>query len=222
MDNNVKSDPIRFFCSWSGGKDSCLALFRMIKTGNVCEGLFTMIDETGEHSRSHGLPPDLLRKQSQALELPITTAAANWNSYENEFKKKLEYFKTNGLKHGVFGDIDLEPHRAWVDRVCSECNFTAHLPLWQEKRRTLVSEFIGADFKALIVVVNTNMIPERFLGRVIDHKLVCELENIGVDACGENGEFHTFVYDGPLFSNPVDFRITDIIAKDEYRFLSLD
>jgi uncharacterized protein (TIGR00290 family) len=97
-----------------------------------------------------------------------------------------------------------------VERVCGESGVTAHEPLWQASRRELVHEFIEAGYKAIIVVVDTNRMPAKYLGREIDEDLIAELESIGVDACGENGEFHTFVYDGPLFKHRVDFNCGSI------------
>lgn len=211
----------RFFCSWSGGKDSCLALWRALNAGYECASLFTMIDESGRHSRSHGLTPELLAAQARAIGIPLRTAAATWGSYERQLKEQLARFRQEGVRHGVFGDIDLEAHREWVQRVCRQCGVAAHLPLWNEPRRTLLREFIGAGFTAIIVVVNTKKMPEHFLGRVFEPSLLTELEEIGVDACGENGEFHTCVCDGPLFKTPLNLMRHPVVRKDEYVFLPL-
>jgi diphthine-ammonia ligase len=194
-----------FFASWSGGKDSCLAVYRTIRAGHACTSLFSMIDESGTHSRSHGLPPGALAAQANAMGVPILMARASWEDYEEQFKKGSEALKARGAVHGVFGDIDLEPHREWVERVCAESGLVAHQPLWHGARKELVGEFIAAGFRAVIVVVDALRMPDSFLGREIDGGLVSELEAIGVDACGENGEFHTFVFDGPLFKHRVDF-----------------
>lgn len=218
LDNNERSC-FCFFASWSGGKDSCLALYRALRAGNTCVSLFTMVDETGEHSRSHGLYPDVLRAQAAAMGLPIVLIPASWDDYEQQFKKNAGDFRTRGILHGVFGDIDLEPHRQWVERVCSESGLTAHEPLWQGERRELVHEFICAGFKAIIVVVDTNRMPAEFLGREIDEALVSELEAVGVDACGENGEFHTFVYDGPLFRRGVEFNRGEVFCVGHHRVM---
>jgi diphthine-ammonia ligase len=213
---------LRFFCSWSGGKDSCLSLYRALNAGYSCSSLFTMIDETGNHSRSHGLFPETLKAQAAAMGIPLRTAAATWGNYELQFKKQASLFRDENVLHGVFGDIDLEPHREWIERVCREAGITPHLPLWKGVRRTLVQEFIDAGFKALVVVVNTRKMPDRFLGRLIDATLVDELEAIGVDACGENGEFHTFVFDGPLFRRNLYFSKGTAIVNDGYAFLPID
>jgi uncharacterized protein (TIGR00290 family) len=218
--NNVESiSGKKFFCSWSGGKDSCLSLYRMIKKGNRCLSLFTMLDETGLHSRSHGLTPETLKIQAEAMGFPLKTATAAWGEYERNFKALTTQFKKDTITDGVFGDIDLEPHREWVERVCNETGITPHLPLWKENRRALVEEFVREGFKAIIVVVNCNLMSDRFLGRVIDLPLIEELEAEGIDACGENGEFHTFVYDGPLFKKKVDYSIGAEVHFDWYTFL---
>lgn len=211
----------QFFCSWSGGKDSCLSLYYALKAGYSCASLLTMVDESGRHSRSHGLFPDALKAQAEAMEIPLRTAAASWGDYEIQFKKQAAFFKGENVEHGVFGDIDLQQHREWVERVCCESGITAHLPLWNCVRQTLVQEFIDAGFKALVVVVNTKKMPGEFLGRSIDTALVRELEAIGVDACGENGEFHTFVYDGPLFKKKLNVVKGTALNRGEYVFLPI-
>jgi uncharacterized protein (TIGR00290 family) len=164
----------------------------------------------------------VLLAQAAAMNLPLHTANASWEHYEAQFKDRLHTLRCNGMTHGVFGDIDLVPHREWVERVCRECDITALLPLWQESRSALIREFIATGFKALIVVVNTSKMPERFLGRSIDSELVNELEQIGVDACGENGEYHSFVYDGPLFTHPLTFKSGQKVSIESYAFLPLE
>ncbi len=193
------TDAFLFFCSWSGGKDSCLALHRMITAGHSCASLFTMIDETSTHSRSHGLSTSVLKIQAEALRLPIQIGKASWENYEAEFIRHAENFREKGIFHGAFGDIDLAKHREWVEKTCEKCRVSAHEPLWLEQRKSLVLEFVKAGYKAMIIVVNTNLMPKRFLGRLVNNELIEELESIGIDISGENGEYHTFVYDGPLF-----------------------
>ncbi|MBN1600952.1 MAG: diphthine--ammonia ligase [Chitinispirillaceae bacterium] len=219
MKNNESVSGYNFFSSWSGGKDSCLSLYRMIQKGNYCSSLFTMLDETGLHSRSHGLTHETLLVQAQAMGIPLVISKAAWGEYEAQFKMLTTQFKRNNVEHGVFGDIDLEPHREWIERVCNETGIAPHLPLWKENRRKIVEEFIDLGFKALIVVVNCNLMPERFLGRIMDMELIEELEAEGVDACGENGEFHTFVYDGPLFKKKITLSKGTEIHFDWYTFL---
>jgi uncharacterized protein (TIGR00290 family) len=211
----------QFFCSWSGGKDSCLSLYWALNLGYRCASLLTMIDETGKHSRSHGLSPEALKAQAESIGLPLRTVHASWGDYESRFKEQASRFREANVLHGVFGDIDLDPHREWVERVCRESGITAHLPLWKGSRRKLVQDFIDAGFKALVVVVNTDKMPDSFLGRLVDGNLVGELEAIGVDACGENGEFHTFVFDGPIFKKRLSITTGDAVVRQEYAFQTI-
>ncbi len=218
---NTRNDKNEFFCSWSGGKDSCLALYKMLAEGNVCKALFTMVDESGKNSRSHGLSPDLLKLQADSIGIPLITSNAAWDEYEKVFTEKLISFKSSGITAGVFGDIDLDAHRLWEEKVCSSVQMNAILPLWKFSRAQLIKEFVDENFKAMIVVVNTGYMPDKFLGRVIDKELIVELESIGVDPCGENGEYHSFVFDGPIFLKKIDFKKSDIVYSNEYAFLQL-
>lgn len=191
--------------SWSGGKDSCLALWRARRAGMAVPLLVTAMDESGSRARSHGVPPELLRAQAASLGATLRCYHASWDSYEEQFIAMLRAAAAEGVGHAIFGDIDLLPHRAWEEKVCAAAGLTAHLPLWGEARRALVNEFIGAGFKAVVVCVNGEHLPADFCGREFDTAFLEALPP-GVDACGENGEFHTFVYDGPGFSAPVALR----------------
>lgn len=210
-----------FFCSWSGGKDSCLALFRAVRQGGVARRLLTMLTDDGLRSRSHGLPPAVLAAQAAALNLPLLTGCADWDDYEAVFLARLAELRAAGLADGIFGDIDLEPHRQWVERVCGCREIRAHLPLWQEPRRDLLGEFIGAGFTATIVAVSDARLPVSFLGRELDWATVADLEAAGVDACGEEGEFHTVVTNGPLFSAPLSLRHGEVVGHAGYSFLEV-
>lgn len=211
----------RFVCSWSGGKDSCLALHRAMKAGRPMK-LFTMLDETGLHSRSHRLPASLLDAQAAALGLPRETRTASWGDYEAGFVSALGEFKAEGAEAAVFGDIDIEEHGRWEEKVCAEAGLRACLPLWKEDRRALMEEFLGLGFRAIIVVVNEKMLDPAFLGRELSAGLMAELERAGADVCGENGEYHTAVLDGPIFRRPVAVRRTRVLRHNGYGFLDLD
>jgi uncharacterized protein (TIGR00290 family) len=124
------------------------------------------------------------------------------------------------LTHAVFGDIDLQPHRDWEEKVCRNAGLIALLPLWQQDRRRLVAQMLDAGIETMIVSCNEVM-GEKFLGKTITHELVEELEQLGVDACGENGEFHTLVVDCPLFSHRIDVDVTDKVKHESYWFTRL-
>src|ERR1700759_2905699 len=165
----IEPEPImkRAFFSWSGGKDSMLALHRALDSGYRVEFLLVMFDEEGERSRSHGLSPQLLRMQAQALGIPLVTRRASWANYETEFIAAIKDFAAMGLKFGLFGDIDLEPHRAWEEKVCAAAGIEAVLPLWQEPRRRLVDEFLALDYRARVVCTNGRWLDRSFSGRVV-------------------------------------------------------
>ena len=196
------------FVSWSGGKDSCLALFRAMSQGYKPKMLFTMFSIENDVSSAHRLNEDIIKAQVNALDLESTIGRAKFEDYEAVFVKNLEAFKSQDIQYGIFGDIDLDEHRKWEETVCEKAQMTAVLPLWQEDREKLVKEFIDLGFKARIVVVNKTMMSPEFLGRDLSHELLEEIEKTGADVCGENGEYHTVVYDGPLFKTPLNLNFS--------------
>ncbi len=165
-----------------------------------------MFDETGVRSRSHGIPKCLIEDQARALGLDLLAPSAGWKNYEPVFIRALTELHGTGHEVAIFGDIALEPHREWEARVCGEAGIEACLPLWQRDTRQLAHESIALGFKAIVVCVDSRCLSDEFCGRSFDHSFVADLPE-GVDACGENGEFHTFVYDGPLFAQSVRFTI---------------
>jgi len=197
------------FCSWSGGKDSCLALNRAVKNNYEITHLLTMFDETGERSRSHSVSREVMRAQADALGLELVMPSASWQSYETVFVEELKRFKTRNFDAAIFGDIDLQAHRDWEEKVCASAGIEAVLPLWDENRLDLVNEFLSEGFRSVVICVNEKFLPKEFCGRVFDERFIKDLP-ASVDACGENGEFHTFVFDGKFFKNPVDYKIDEI------------
>ena len=131
------------FISWSGGKDSCLAGYRAAVNGLKVRYLLNMITEDGQRSWSHGQPAQLLQLQSQAGEIPLVQRRTTRDNYETEFKDTLRALKREGITAGVFGDIDFNEHRQWIDRVCSEGGIIPHLPLWGESQDKILRDFIG-------------------------------------------------------------------------------
>lgn len=196
-------DNVNFFCSWSGGKDSCLALHRAVKQGGVPRFLLTTMHESCALSRGHGIPLGVIEAQADSLGVPLFIRSTSWEDYEENFSSELLVIKEKGVTAGVFGDIDLEEHREWVERVCAAQGMEAFLPLWGGDRNSLLNEFLSAGFSAVIVAVREGLLGREYLGRVLDADLVSELEGEGVDVSGENGEYHTFVTNGPLFSRPI-------------------
>lgn len=201
------------FCSWSGGKDSCLALYRALQNGFDVRFLLTMFDETEDRSRSHAVSRELIQMQAAALGIELVTARASWQNYEKIFIETLRTFQNQGITHGIFGDIDLEAHREWEEKVCGAAGIEAFLPLWSKNRRKLVDEFLAEGFRAVVVCVNEKFLDAEFCGRTFDEKFIADLPS-DVDACGENGEFHTFVFDGVIFKNPVKYEVAEIYRHE--------
>ena len=162
-----------------------------------------MLHEDGERSRGHGLPVALLAAQAEALGVPLFTGVTTWDDYEATFVGVLHELRAQGVEAGVFGDIDLEGHRVWVEGVCEVAELSCHLPLWQEPRRVLIGELLASGVRATVVAVDAAKLEAAFLGREITPELVAELEAAGADACGEEGEYHTMVTAAPLFAAPV-------------------
>ncbi len=211
----------RFFCSWSGGKDSCLAFYRAIRDGGKPAVLLTMMREDGTRSRSHGLSVPVLEAQASALRIPLSTVATSWDDYERLFVEAMRRFNLAGIEVGVFGDIALEEHREWVRRACSKADVEPVHPIWGCERMGLLEEFIKEGFKATIVSVKEDVLDRSFLGREIDEKTVADLERAGVDPSGEGGEYHTLVTSGPIFSKGVEVKHGRAQFKDGYLFLDV-
>ena len=201
---------MKSFFSWSGGKDSMLALHRALAAGHRVEALLAMFDETGERSRSHALPPDLMQAQADSLGIPLVMRRATWQTYEAVFSEQLRAFAARGITRGLFGDIDLQPHRDWEEKVCAAAGIEAVLPLWQAPRRALIDELLGLGYRARVVAVDARFLDASFCGREFDEHFIADLP-ASVDACGENGEFHTFVFDGPRFAHPVSHETLRVV-----------
>jgi len=181
-----------------------------------------MISEDGRYSRSHGVESELLRSQGDSIGVPVLQYRTTWESYEEEFKRAVSEVKGKGVYRGVFGDIDLQEHRDWIERVCKEMEVQPFLPLWKRKREDLLIEFVEEGFKAILVTVDSRFLGEQWLGRKIDREFISDLMKMrGVDLCGENGEYHSFVYDGPIFKKPVEFRVGERRLRGNHWFLEL-
>jgi uncharacterized protein (TIGR00290 family) len=208
----------RAVCSFSGGKDSCFALWRAKEEGLDVRTLLVMFEESGERSRSHAIPEPVVARQAASLGMELAIRNASWKDYERVFVEALKDLRGAGYEVAVFGDIDLQAHREWEEKVCAAAGLEAHLPLWGSDRTTLAREVIEAGFRARVVCVDSRFLSDAFCGREYDASFLRDLPP-GVDACGENGEFHTLVYDGPIFQAPVPFAIDGfeaVVSAPEY------
>lgn len=217
--NNAQDQ--KFIASFSGGKDSVLALYKASQVGQAM-GLIVMLEEAGQRSRSHGMPPELIQAQADSIGLPVYTAAASWAEYEQVFIALLENAKNQGAEVLVTGDLDMPEHGCWHDQVTKKAGLKLAMPLWEMNHRQAVDEFIDLGFITMIVTVNLSLgMTEEDLGRILTYDYVQELEARGIDPCGEGGEFHTTVIDGPLFKQPIHVRKCSIVRDGDYAFLPL-
>jgi uncharacterized protein (TIGR00290 family) len=208
-----------FLTSWSGGKDSCYAMMQAMANGFEPKVVLNMMNENGKVSRSHGLPLAILKQQAQKMELPLEAVSATWGDYEAKFIQILKTLKAKfNLDAAVFGDIDLQPHKDWEEKVCEAASLQAILPLWQQDRMTLVHEMLDSGITTMIVSCNTTM-GEKYLGQILTKELAQELQLKGIDPCGENGEFHTLVLNCPLFSSAIELPNFTKITYNEYCFI---
>jgi uncharacterized protein (TIGR00290 family) len=185
--------------SWSGGKDGWLALLRARAAGIEVRYALTMLDESGTRSRSHALPPALIARQARALGLEPVTAQAGWQDYETSLIAALRSLAGRGVADVVFGDIDIAAHRTFEEKVCAAAGLTPVLPLWQQDRAALIEDMFARGLEAVVVTTDDRWLDARYCGRRFDRDFIASLP-VGVDPCGENGEFHTFVTGGEGFA----------------------
>ena len=213
------------FTSWSGGKDCCLACYRAVARGLKVRYLANMVAEDGKRSYSHGLAPRVLEAQAQAIGIPLIQRRARRDNYEAEFKKMLLSLKEEGISGGVFGDIDRDEHRQWIERVCGDVAVTPYLPLWGEKQEELLKEFISLGFTAIVVAAKAELFDREWLGRKVDRDFLDHLEVLKetkeVTPCGEAGEYHTLVVDGPLFERRLEILRSRRVLREARWFLSI-
>jgi diphthine-ammonia ligase len=218
-----KRKATRIFVSWSGGKDGCLALYRAKSSGMDVRYLANMVSEDGQRSRSHGIRAEVIKKQAEATGVPIVQQPTTDENYEASFVTMLEGFKSEGIGGGVFGDIDFQPHREWVEKVCRKADLTAYLPLWNESQQKLMEEFIDAGFKAVVIAVKAELLGKEVLGKVVDRKFITYLagQDKNITICGEAGEYHTLVIDGPIFKKQLEIVRSEKITRGEHHFLEI-
>ena len=202
---------LNFAMSYSGGKDGALALYRMLSEKNTPVALITTINPEQERSWFHGVQKQLLETVSKSIGIPLIICECLPNDYEKSFEEGLLKAKELGATACVFGDIDISGHRQWNETRCMNTGIKCILPLWNEDRESLVVEFIELGFKALIKIVQCDMLDESFLGKTLSMPLLEQIKLTGSDICGENGEYHTFVYDGPIFQTQIPIETKSII-----------
>lgn len=205
--------------NWSGGKDSALALFKILQ-GEEFEviSLLTTINEETATSSIHAIPLKLLFEQAAKIGIPLYTVALSKDkkTYEEGMTEAVENFKTQGVGHFIFGDIFLEDVKSYRETKLNPLGIEVVEPLWGKSSEEVMSEFFASGIKTKIIVTQADKLDDSFIGKDINEELVNRFP-VGVDICGENGEYHTFSYDGPIFQSPVEFEI--VTAKEiSYEF----
>ena len=203
--------------NWSGGKDSSLALYHILQQGDFEIGtLLTSVNQAFGRISMHGVREELLERQAELLDLPLhklyVPEQPTMSEYETLMRAALDGFVADGYTHSIFGDIFLEDLKDYREQKLAEVNLKGHFPLWKRDTKELLQEFLDLGFKTVIVCCKAELLDESFAGRIIDQSFIDDLPE-GVDVCGENGEFHTFVFDGPIFKEPIPIKIGETIHR---------
>ena len=206
------------FFNWSGGKDSSLALYHILKDKKLSID-YLLTNLSAEHNRisMHGVPFELLKLQAESLNISLETMKivkdASMDDYSNLVTQKMKFFTDKHITNCVFGDIFLEDLKKYREKQLDTVGVKAHFPLWKRPTAEIVKEFIDLGFKAKVVSINAKLLDKSFAGRELDQSFIDDLPK-EVDVCGENGEFHSFVYDGPIFKNPIPIQVNSIVKKE--------
>jgi uncharacterized protein (TIGR00290 family) len=208
--------------SWSSGKDSAFTLFELLKNPKVAvKSLLTTVNETYARVAMHAVRETLLRAQAEALGIPLKIIYLPVNCtnemYETRMLEAIAAAKQNEITHVAFGDLYLEEIRCYREKMLAPTGLAPLFPLWKRPTRDLASEMISAGFKAVITCVDPRVLPGEFAGRMFDEEFLSDLP-AGVDPCGENGEFHTFVFEGPIFNHPLSVKIGERVTRDGFVF----
>ncbi len=211
------NDKPKIAISWSGGKDSAMALEKIITEGQYeIDHLHTVIDHDNRRVGLHGVGEELIEQQAESLQIPLRKlylqASKDHSNYESLVKDYYLKLKSEGINYVLFGDIFLEDLKDYRDKMLLQCGVEGIYPLWKLNTSELLEEFLDKGFKTLICAANKAYFSESELGKTIDRNFSSQL-NEAVDPCGENGEFHTFVYDGPIFTRPINVERHEVVEK---------
>lgn len=203
--------------NWSSGKDSALALYKILQNPEFkIDYLLTSVNQQFKRISMHGVRVELLQKQAESIGIPLEIMEIpempTMEVYESVMQQTLEKLKNKGISHSVFGDIFLEDLRQYREDKLATMGFEGVFPIWRIPTKELIQEFISLGFQTVVVCVNERYLDKSFVGRMIDQQFIDDLPE-NVDVCGENGEFHTFCFDGPIFQKPIDFELGEIVYR---------
>ncbi|APD07608.1 hypothetical protein UJ101_02105 [Flavobacteriaceae bacterium UJ101] len=206
------------YFNWSTGKDSSLALYYLLQNDQFdVKQLLTSINVHYKRVSMHGVRYELVMEQAQSIGIPLTTLELpqkpDMETYDAIMYDTIKKLKLQHYTHTAFGDIFLEDLRSYRENQLKKLDIEAHFPLWKKDTTLLMREFINLGFKAKVICINSHLLDLSFLGRDLDESFIQDLPK-NVDPCGENGEFHTFCYDGPIFTKPISFTIGEKTYKE--------
>ena len=202
--------------NWSGGKDSAVALYHCLKNpGLDIRYLVTTVNDAVDRISMHGVRTELLIKQAESISIPLyqirLPEMPDMETYDNTMRQHLEFFRGEGITHSIFGDIFLEDLKKYRDDRLAEVGMTGIYPLWKRDSQALMDEFLSLGFGTVIACVQERL--ERIVGKEITPELIQALPD-DVDVCGENGEFHTFAFKGPIFKNEIKYKTGEKVFKE--------
>ncbi|MFC5683545.1 Dph6-related ATP pyrophosphatase [Flavobacterium sp. MAHUQ-51] len=203
--------------NWSSGKDSALALYKILQNPEFkIDYLLTSVNQQFQRISMHGVRVELLQQQAESIKIPLEIMEIpempTMEVYESVMQQTLEKLKNKGISYSVFGDIFLEDLRQYREDKLDTMGFEGVFPIWRIPTKDLIQEFISLGFQTVVVCVNERYLDKSFVGRIIDQQFIDDLPE-NVDVCGENGEFHTFCFDGPIFQKPIDFELGEIVYR---------
>ena len=210
----------RYALMWSGGKDSALALMRARSRGLDVARLLNIYDPATDRVRFHATRRELIQAQADAIGLPVAQFGVAWEGYEPAFRALLAGLKAEGFTGVVFGDIHLADVRAWYENRVRDAGLEHVEPIWGDPPAQLVAEFVASGSRAVITCVDLPKLDASWLGRIVDERFLQDIGRLAVDPAGENGEYHSFTFAGPLFNAPVPWRPG--ARRDEGDFAQLD
>jgi uncharacterized protein (TIGR00290 family) len=202
--------------NWSGGKDSALALYYCLQNPDLeIKYLVTTVNDSVNRISMHGVREELLIEQAKSIGIPLyqirLPEMPGMKEYDDTMRGHLKKFKNAGISHSIFGDIFLEDLKKYRDERLAAIGMTGIYPLWKRDTQELINEFLELGFGTVIACTKSNL--EKFVGREISKELIAELPD-DVDVCGENGEFHTFAFKGPIFKKPINYKTGEKVFKE--------
>ncbi|GHH99235.1 diphthine--ammonia ligase [Neobacillus kokaensis] len=207
----------RIVLSWSGGKDGCLALHTLIEQGYEVVSLVTTVPKELGRTFGHGERTEMIRLQSEALSIPVHFIECTFERYTDQFIQDLQLLKDQYQITGIaYGDLYLEGHREWGEKVADAAGIEALYPLWMDQEEALDSleNFVNSDYKAIVIRVREDVLDESWLGRIIDKSFVQDIQQTKSCPMGESGEYHTYVFNGPLFSKKIQLEQGELIQLE--------